>query len=225
MLALAACGDEDPETRTVTVERQVAAEPVERPRPARKQRSQEPQPVQPAPKWVQCDPNIEALAETTTCPFAQNTFWTYWTTGGADSFDVWSPVAQTSFATSCSSDGAQVVCTTNDRGKVRFPEAAVAAYSQAQAGDYAANHDLGPDPYEGLPQTGPRRYAPDSPPVAEEPSPTYDEDIPEEPPTAPGENIPNYENGRGYRVQCEDGTYSQSGGIQGACSWHGGVAD
>jgi hypothetical protein len=41
--------------------------------------------------------------------------------------------------------------------------------------------------------------------------------------TAPGQNIPNYENGRGYRVQCNDGTYSRSGGIQGACSHHGGV--
>ena len=37
------------------------------------------------------------------------------------------------------------------------------------------------------------------------------------------ECIPNFGNGRGYPVQCEDGTWSQSGGIQGACSWHGGV--
>jgi hypothetical protein len=37
--------------------------------------------------------------------------------------------------------------------------------------------------------------------------------------------IPNFENGDGYVVQCEDGTWSQSGGIQGACSWHGGVRD
>lgn len=27
----------------------------------------------------------------------------------------------------------------------------------------------------------------------------------------------------GYSVMCADGTYSDSGGIQGACSWHGGV--
>ncbi len=52
------------------------------------------------------------------------------------------------------------------------------------------------------------------------PSDDYDYDY-----TPPGENIPNYDNGRGYRVQCADGTYSQSGGIQGACSHHGGVAD
>jgi hypothetical protein len=35
--------------------------------------------------------------------------------------------------------------------------------------------------------------------------------------------IPNFDNGNGSVVQCEDGTYSHSGGIQGACSHHGGV--
>lgn len=35
--------------------------------------------------------------------------------------------------------------------------------------------------------------------------------------------IPNYENGTGTTVQCADGTYSHSGGKQGACSHHGGV--
>jgi hypothetical protein len=30
--------------------------------------------------------------------------------------------------------------------------------------------------------------------------------------------------GTGYDVYCVDGTISHSGGIQGACSWHGGVA-
>jgi len=35
--------------------------------------------------------------------------------------------------------------------------------------------------------------------------------------------IPNFDNGNGYLVQCEDGSWSHSGGIQGACSWHGGV--
>jgi hypothetical protein len=35
--------------------------------------------------------------------------------------------------------------------------------------------------------------------------------------------IPNFENGTGYPTQCEDGTWSGSGGRPGACSWHGGV--
>jgi hypothetical protein len=36
--------------------------------------------------------------------------------------------------------------------------------------------------------------------------------------------IPNFPNGNGSIVQCNDGSYSHSGGIQGACSHHGGVS-
>jgi hypothetical protein len=36
--------------------------------------------------------------------------------------------------------------------------------------------------------------------------------------------IPNFDNGNGSIVQCEDGEWSHSGGISGACSYHGGVA-
>jgi hypothetical protein len=36
--------------------------------------------------------------------------------------------------------------------------------------------------------------------------------------------IDNFEEGRGYVVRCADGSWSQSGGIQGACSHHGGLA-
>jgi uncharacterized protein DUF3761 len=36
--------------------------------------------------------------------------------------------------------------------------------------------------------------------------------------------IPNYTNGTGTTVRCSDGSYSHSGGKQGACSHHGGVA-
>jgi hypothetical protein len=34
--------------------------------------------------------------------------------------------------------------------------------------------------------------------------------------------IPNFPNGKGYVMQCSDGMYSKSGGIQGSCSYHGG---
>jgi hypothetical protein len=37
--------------------------------------------------------------------------------------------------------------------------------------------------------------------------------------------IDNFDNGNGYIVQCADGMWSHSGGIQGACSWHGGETD
>jgi hypothetical protein len=35
--------------------------------------------------------------------------------------------------------------------------------------------------------------------------------------------IPTYDDGNGYPVQCADGPWSKSGGIQGACSGHGRV--
>jgi hypothetical protein len=34
--------------------------------------------------------------------------------------------------------------------------------------------------------------------------------------------IPNFSNGSGYIVQCNDGMWSHSGGEAGACSYHGG---
>jgi hypothetical protein len=37
--------------------------------------------------------------------------------------------------------------------------------------------------------------------------------------------IPNFPNGNGYIVQCSDGEWSHSGGLSGACSWHGGETD
>ncbi|GAA4636909.1 hypothetical protein GCM10023196_088550 [Actinoallomurus vinaceus] len=36
------------------------------------------------------------------------------------------------------------------------------------------------------------------------------------------ECIPNFSNGRGYMVQCNDGAYSMSGGRPGTCSHHSG---
>ena len=36
--------------------------------------------------------------------------------------------------------------------------------------------------------------------------------------------IGNFWNGRGHVIQCRDGTFSKSGGIQGSCSHHGGNA-
>jgi hypothetical protein len=36
--------------------------------------------------------------------------------------------------------------------------------------------------------------------------------------------IPSFWDGRGYVIQCVDGEFSKSGGIQGSCSYHGGNA-
>jgi hypothetical protein len=217
----AGCANEADGTKTVTVESRVT---VETPPPKKKkQRTSFPKqtaPAKPQPAFVYCDTNIQVREDTTTCPFAQNTFWSYWISAEAGSLQVWSPAKQVTFTTSCESDGTQVSCTTNDGGAVEFPQAAVDRYSQRQADAYASAHDLGPDPYEGLSYSGSDDSVPDYEVPDYEPDYTPPDDY-----TPPGENIPNYDNGRGYRVQCADGTFSQSGGIQGACSYHGGVAD
>jgi len=104
--------------------------------------------------FVDCDSNIQAKAATTTCPFAENVFWSYWNSGESSSpLHVWSPAAQASFATTCDSDGAQVLCTTSDGAGIKFFQSAVDRYSQSQADAYASTHDLGPDPSEDTPNT------------------------------------------------------------------------
>lgn len=216
-LAAAGCTSEAEGTKTVTVETHVAPEtPTPKRRTKRNPFPEQAAPTKPKLEFAYCDANIQVREDTTTCPFAQNTFWTYWTSGGSASFEVWSPAAHDTYSTACDSDGGEVTCTTSDGGAVKFSQAAVDRYSQSQADAYESGHDLGPDPYEGLSYATPGDSIPDYEP--ESTPPDYDT------PT-PGENIPNYDNGRGYRVQCADGMYSQSGGIQGACSGHGGVAD
>jgi hypothetical protein len=207
-IAISGCGETTEVVKTVTVDRPVA--PDRSPQPARPKprgsqaRASTAAPT--APAFIHCDPNIQVKESTTTCGFAENVFWHYWTSGETGSLQVWSPATQSTFATTCESDGEQVVCTTSQDGVVKFPQTAVDLYSQTRAVAYARSHDLGPDTYESLPLAAPPPSSPDSAP-------------------SPGANIPNYENGRGYRVQCNDGMYSRSGGIQGACSGHGGISD
>jgi hypothetical protein len=154
LIALVATGcgsDEGPET--VTVKQKVIVEKAPAAKKKRHRRSH-PAPARPASEFAYCDQNIQARVGTTTCPFAENVFWTYWTSGEATSLDVWSPAAQANFTTTCDSDGAQVTCTTPDNAAVKFPEAALDRYSDAQAAAYASSHDLGPDPDEGLADDG-----------------------------------------------------------------------
>lgn len=147
--------------------------------------------------FVSCDANIRVRAATTTCPFAENVFYEYYeeTLGYPDSVtvDAWSPAAAQSFDVDCVG-GTAIICEAGDGAEIRFSAAAVGAYDDEQAAHFAATHDLG----DGGPADGP------------------DDDV-------VGQNIPNYEDGIGYRVQCADGMYSHSGGRPGACSWHGGV--
>ncbi|MEA2418425.1 MAG: hypothetical protein QOE60_631 [Thermoleophilaceae bacterium] len=140
---LGACADNGADT--VTVERQVTVETV--PNPPKKHRRKHRQVASVAPAFVSCDRNIQAKATTTTCPFAENAFWSYWTSGQSSSpISVWSHAAHASFDTTCDGNGSQIVCRTSDGGEVRFSQAALDSYSQAQADAYAGAHDLGPGP-------------------------------------------------------------------------------
>jgi hypothetical protein len=210
-VAFAGCGGTTEVVKTVTVDRPVTVDPDRAPSTQRKSRTERrsESPATPAAPsvYVRCDANIEVKAATTTCAFAQNTFWHYWTSGASGAIQVYSPAAGSTFDVSCAVRESQIGCSTTDGGEVRFSQAALDLYSQTQADAYAGSHDLGPDPYESL-------ASPDAAPAS--PQPLYNPG---------GGNIPNYENGNGYRVQCNDGMYSHSGGIQGACSGHGGVAE
>jgi hypothetical protein len=145
-----ACGEDQP-AETVTVERTVEQPEAQ---PTKKHRRKR-RPAPPGPALVNCDPNVRAETATTTCAFAENVFWAYWTSGESSSpLPVWSPAVQASFSTTCQKDGGQITCTTADSALVEFPQSAVDRYSQTQADAYASAHDLGPDPYEGLPGWG-----------------------------------------------------------------------
>ncbi len=207
-LALAGCGSERIVVRTVTAPKAAESDsPSRSPALARARRAH------PRPRssgFVHCDPNIEARAETTTCRFAENTFYEYWASDQAGAIQVYSPAAGATYDTACRTTGEYVVCTTDDGGAVRFSRASVDRYSQDQADRYVQKSDLGP----GSDSSSGPDEAPPSPP----PDPSNDSSF-----CDTHDCIPNYGNGNGDTVQCADGTYSHSGGIQGACSHHGGV--
>jgi hypothetical protein len=221
-LALTACGTNSIATRTVTVTEptstsetraSLAAESSPNPAPTVIEHST---PV--FNGFTRCDTNITAKTSTTTCPFAQNVFYAYWQAGSA-SIRAYSPATGVTYHLRCDATAVQVVCAAGDGAVVRFSVASVDRYTSANAHAYASSHDLGDvsAPTARAPETAPS----DPPPAVAAPSPpggTGAEDF-----CTTHDCIPNYPNGRGSNVQCSDGSFSHSGGIQGACSHHGGV--
>ena len=103
-------------------------------------------PATPAPapaSYTACDGNVMARAGTTTCPFAENAFWEYWTSGQPGSISVWSPTTSTYYTLSCDTTN-DVVCTSDGDAGVKFSQASVDGYTQEQADNYAATHEVGP---------------------------------------------------------------------------------
>jgi len=163
---------------------------------------------------VACDSNITVRTSSTSCPFAQNVFYAFYQDAKAsrsqNSIEAYSPVSRQGYAVACATDDASnVTCVAGDGGEVHFDLGAVALYDDEQAAAYASAHDLGP----GSEAASDTAYG-------SETSDDYGDDYGDD---TYGEEIPNYDNGNGYRVQCADGMYSKSGGIQGACSGHGGL--
>lgn len=100
-------------------------------------------PAPAASRWSSCDANISAKSPGTTCEFASNLFYEYWSSGQTASVSAFSPATGTFHPATCVSGGSQVTCTSPDGAAVRFSQAAIDAYSQSQADQYAASHDVG----------------------------------------------------------------------------------
>ena len=169
-----------------------------------------------------CDENVEARQPHTTCEFATNAFYEYWDSDGAATISVYSPVLKDYMDATCDLADGMVRCRTADEGLARFPQSAVDSYTVYLANAYIRGADVGPRGARGDRQKGgggsyspPTDYSSAAPDQSYDP-PTYS------PPSSGGGDIPYP--GTGDRVMCSDGMYSNSGGIQGACSHHGGVA-
>lgn len=216
-LAVAACGTNSTATRTVTVTEttttgdtlaSLAAESASLPEQSVTT------PSRPAPSaFKRCDTNITAKTGTTTCPFAQNVFYAYWQSDRSPTIRAYSPATDVTYRLRCQDTAGRVICTAGDGAVVRFAAASIDRYTSANARAHAESHDLGP-------ASTPTARAPQTAPIAPPPPPGVTEtgDF-----CSTHDCIPNYPNGKGTTVQCADGSYSQSGGRQGACSHHGGV--
>jgi hypothetical protein len=215
---VAGCVDEHVAVKTVTVEKAASNPPGARSasHARRRHRARRRHTVSASRTFVACDANISVRAATTTCGFAQNAFYEYWTSGESPNIEVYSPATHRTYSTRCTVANGIVRCTTNDRGAVRFAVAAVGRYDQDQADRYASTHDLG----DGAQSEAPSAPYGDGGSGAPNDTSGYDggSDF-----CDTHDCIPNYPSGNGSTVQCADGTYSHSGGIQGACSHHGGV--
>ena len=147
VFGLAACGSTQVE-RTVTVTASQAGEPSVGPAPLPKRRRT----VRVAAPLHACDQNISVKRFTTSCPFAQNVFYSYWlneTEPGvfADrpGLPAYSPARGKMFYLDCSG-GRTIACRSGSGAYIQFPASAVAGYTAANAEQYAASAELGDVP-------------------------------------------------------------------------------
>ena len=159
---LSACGGTQA-TKTVTVTATTAPESAattSAPAPDKKRTRRQ---AHASSSTRSCDANITVKRATTTCGFGENVFYGYWLNQKqpgvfADSpgIPAYSPATGRTFFVDCSGTST-IVCRAGDGGYVRFPMAAVSAYTTAQAKRYADTAQLGdvPAPDGGSRQSDP----------------------------------------------------------------------
>lgn len=184
-----------------------------------------------------CDPNIVANSNTS-CAFAENAFYEAYRSLAFEhstfAIEAYSPTTRKNYELFCDHSARLLIgCTSSplsDGIYVSFPQAALIAYTEAQAQAYAASGKSGNPP----------------PPAASSPANESKGSEPEESEGDGGEAedevgsashatdatfcsehecIGNFTTEDGTIVKCSDGTYSHAGGISGACSDHGGEAE
>ena len=98
---------------------------------------------QPSAVYIRCDANITAKASTTSCAFAQNVFYEYWSNRPDTTFRAYSSATHKAYDVECTLRAGQVGCKAPGRVAVSAPEAAVDGYTQDEADAYAATHHVG----------------------------------------------------------------------------------
>ncbi|HEY8622717.1 MAG TPA: hypothetical protein VIM74_02540 [Casimicrobiaceae bacterium] len=93
---------------------------------------------------MSCDQNISAKVGSTTCPFAENVFYEYYSSGSASAITAYSAALGRRLNLYCSDSTGAVVCSTPQGAVVRFPASAVAAYTPSQAQAYRDSGKPGP---------------------------------------------------------------------------------
>lgn len=184
-----------------------------------------------------CDPQIVANSETS-CAFAENAFYETYKTGasGQKSFtvEVYSPTTRRDYELGCArSPGLLIGCVsspTSDGIYVAFSEAAITAYTEAQAKAYAATREIGSPPQPRASSRQTTSSEPSLPPSGEPPGSGAEDQVGsyshagDEGFCQEHDCIGEFESEDGYVVKCTDGSYSHAGGKSGACSDHGGEA-
>jgi hypothetical protein len=178
-----------------------------------------------------CDTNIVANSRTS-CGLAENTFYEYYqaheTGSKLVSMMVHSATTGKDYELGCSPSKGLIACEsspTSDYLFVTFPEVAVTEYTDAQAKAYGRTRDVGHPgrPAAALPAPAPSKSTPaPAPSEGEDEVGSYSHATDEA--FCQGHTcIGDFENESGTVAECNDGTYSHSGHIQGACSHHEGV--